>query len=228
MVEKQIQSFCDATGVFQFGFANMSEKTGQLAPPYPTAFSFCIAMPNGVMDEITDSPTHTYFSLYRTVNRLIDHVSLRVSILLEAAGHKAFFIPASQSIAVDGHGYQGVFSHRSAALESGIGFIGKNNSIVSPTIGPRLRLGSVLTTYVPSQYNGPLDLSIGCGTCSLCVEACPACALSGTPYSKGIKRELIVDVKVCSTYMHKHFQHIGRGSVCGVCIAICPFGGNAQ
>lgn len=225
MVEKQIQSFCEASGVYQFGYADISEITGQLAPSFPTAISFCIALSNGVMNEIHDAPTHTYFSLYRTVNRHIDQVSLHISTLLERAGFLAYMIPASQSIAVDQKGFQGAFSHRLAAHKSGLGFIGKNNSIVHPSIGPRLRLGTVLTTFIPDAYHKPLSHDVGCGSCSACVDNCPALALKGTPFEPGISREAIVDVNACSHYMHKHFQHIGRGSVCGLCIAICPYGG---
>lgn len=227
MVEKQIQSLCESMGVLQYGFADMENTPQQLAPRFPTALSFAVALVNGVMDEIDQAPTHTYFSLYRTVNRHIDEIGLRLCLLLEREGYKAFFVPASQSISVAGTGYQAAFSHRSAAYGSGIGFIGKNNSIVHPKAGPRLRLGTVLTTFKPEDYNTPLE-NIGCGSCMRCVEACPALALYGTAYSPGTPRDSIVDVATCSQYMHKHFQHIGRGSVCGVCIAACPFGGGRK
>ena len=30
------------------------------------------------------------------------------------------------------------------------------------------------------------------------------------------------DAEKCSRYMKEHFQDIGRGSVCGICIKVCP------
>lgn len=220
MLENQIESYCQSQGVLQVGFADIRH----LQLSYPTAISFAIPMLSGVMNEVTEGPTHTYFSLYRTVNRLIDDVALQLSLLLEANGHVAMLVPASQSVPKNGTGYQATFSHRQSAFLAGLGTIGKNNALIHPTHGPRVRLGTILTTFVPGQYGAPSDVGCLCGGCKICVDACPAKALTGTAFKIGIEREAIVDVRACSQHMHKAYQHIGRGAVCGICLAVCPKG----
>ena len=60
----------------------------------------------------------------------------------------------------------------------------------------------------------------GCGDCEICKNACPAGAIFGElPTTDG---ERNFDAEKCSKYMKEHFQDIGRGSVCGVCIRVCP------
>ena len=51
--------------------------------------------------------------------------------------------------------------------------------------------------------------------------ACPAGAISGKEYAIGMAREDFFDAECCSNFMKKSFQMIGRGAVCGVCMATC-------
>ena len=46
-------------------------------------------------------------------------------------------------------------------------------------------------------------------------------AITGELWRPGDDRSVIVDAKACSDYMKKHFKDIGRGAVCGVCMAVC-------
>jgi epoxyqueuosine reductase QueG len=47
-------------------------------------------------------------------------------------------------------------------------------------------------------------------------------ALTGVEWYEGAAREELVDVQACSDHMNKNYKHIGRGSVCGICIKVCP------
>ena len=58
--------------------------------------------------------------------------------------------------------------------------------------------------------------------CDLCVKACPSGAISGKAFVPGVEREEIFNPALCSEYMKKKFQHIGRGAVCGICMKVCP------
>jgi len=187
------------------------------------SISFGIRLSDAIMEGIRLGPTPEYFHHYRTVNRLIDEISLKITILLQRQGYQALPVAASQSINHrEGDPYQGLFSHRMAATLGGLGWIGKNNSLIHPTFGPRLRLGTVLTD-APLVAAKPVTES-QCQNCSLCVDACPALALSGADWQAGGPGDLLVDARACSEHMKHHYQHIGRGAVCGICLAVCPFG----
>lgn len=182
------------------------------------AISVVLHLSDAVIDQISGAPTHTYFHHYRTVNAYLDNVMLNLVLFLQNMGFDAAAVPASQSV----EGLQGIFSHKKAAVRAGLGYIGKSALFISHKFGPRVRLGTVFT-------NAPLTLKNEkqedrCGACGLCAANCGALAIKNIPYSEGMSREDIFDAKACSDYMKSQFKHIGRGAVCGVCMAVCPKG----
>jgi epoxyqueuosine reductase len=63
---------------------------------------------------------------------------------------------------------------RAGAERSGVGFIGKNTMLITRTHGSWVVLGT-LVTDVELEPTTPLDA--GCGSCTLCIDACPTGAL---------------------------------------------------
>ena len=115
------------------------------------------------------------------------------------------------------------------AQEAGIGWIGKHTNIVSTDFGSWLLLGEILTT-VPFDFDEPaMDL---CGTCSLCIQACPTGAIV-EPY--------LLDAERCISYLTIEYRgdmdelpielrkKIGnRIFGCDDCLDICPYNINAK
>ena len=222
-MKKQIYNIANRYGVDILGFGNIEQFVLPQYNELKTAISFAVRLSDSIMDHVVDKPTHEYFHIYRSANRLIDDLAFQIVLLLQKNGHKAIPIAASQSINTGGeNSYRGLFSHRLAATRAGIGWIGKSNSIITFEYGPRVRLGTVLTN-LEVEYDQPIEKSF-CGDCNLCIERCPALALSGAEWFPGIPREEIVDVRACSNHMKDNYEAIGRGSVCGLCISHCPVG----
>jgi len=63
---------------------------------------------------------------------------------------------------------------REGAARSGVGFYGKNTLLITRTHGSWVVLGT-LVTDVELETTPPLDLD--CGSCRLCIDACPTGAL---------------------------------------------------
>jgi len=63
---------------------------------------------------------------------------------------------------------------REAAARSGVGFYGKNTLLITKRYGSWVVLGT-LVTAAELEPTSPLDLD--CGSCTLCIEACPTGAL---------------------------------------------------
>ncbi|MCS1351713.1 tRNA epoxyqueuosine(34) reductase QueG [Mechercharimyces sp. CAU 1602] len=77
---------------------------------------------------------------------------------------------ATSEIMVD----TGVLSDRAVAERAGIGWSGKNTSILSPHLGSWIYLGEMVTDiYLPPDQ--PVTQS--CGECTACMDACPTGAL---------------------------------------------------
>ena len=68
----------------------------------------------------------------------------------------------------------GELADRAVAERAGIGWSGKNCSIITPEFGSYVYLGEMITT-IPFEPDQPIEDQ--CGTCNKCLEACPTGAL---------------------------------------------------
>ena len=216
MLEQEIKSFLLSKGVSDVGFACVDNSdTGDLK----YAISIVVRLSDAIIEEIDGAPTPTYFNHYRSVNAFIDRMLLETGLFLQSKGYNYITVAASQSM--PGTPFNGRYSHKEAARKAGLGGIGKNSLFIHKDYGTRVRLGTIFTDC-PLEGEGEFTDNI-CTGCDKCVKACPSGAISGKSYEIGIKREEIFSPAVCSEYMKKAFQHIGRGAVCGICIKVCPY-----
>lgn len=210
-----IEKFLKERFVSDIGFAKCEDTPFE---GLENAVSLVFRLSDAVVDGITDSPTHTYFHHYRTMNTYIDSVSLQLVMMLQEKGYMAAAIPASQSI----EGLQALYSHKKAAIRAGLGSIGKSALFISEKYGPRVRLGTVFTNApVMAVCEKQKDI---CKNCDICARACKAMAIKNISYCENMAREDFFDAKACSDYMKDKFKNIGRGAVCGVCMRVCPKG----
>jgi len=107
------------------------------------------------------------------------------------------------------------------AKDAGLGEIGRMGLLMTPRLGPRVRLG-VLTTDLPLIVDPPIwDPTVidFCEQCQKCALGCPAQAIpfdDRRNYEDGSLRWKI-DSEKCYTYWTK------VGTDCGRCMAVCPY-----
>ncbi len=116
------------------------------------------------------------------------------------------------------------FSFKYAAVNAGLGWIGKNDVVITPKYGPRVRLSAVL---IKAQFTyGRKILKSQCPEdCRKCVDACPYKALHNVQWDSSSFRNDIIDYKLCNEKRSLFAAALGRKSACGLCMAACPFGG---
>ncbi|MCM3725500.1 tRNA epoxyqueuosine(34) reductase QueG [Neobacillus cucumis] len=68
----------------------------------------------------------------------------------------------------------GELSDRAVAERAGIGWSGKNCSIITPEFGSYVYLGEMITN-IPFEADTPIEDN--CGSCTMCLDACPTGAL---------------------------------------------------
>ena len=107
------------------------------------------------------------------------------------------------------------------AQRAGIGWIGKHTNVITQDIGSWVFLGEILTTV---EFETDTPATDHCGTCSLCIEACPTRAII-EPY--------VVDSGRCLSYLTIEHRGPIAGDVvndfdnwiygCDVCQDVCPW-----
>jgi epoxyqueuosine reductase QueG len=154
-------------------------------------------------------PTRHYLHHYRMVNWLLDNATLKLSIAIQNQGYNALPIPASQI--VDWEKQTAHLSHKMIAIRAGIGWIGRNNLLVHPDYGSKIRIATVLTD-MPLDTDKPLEQD--CGECRKCIEICPVKAIknSHTEWNKSACLEKL-------KYFAKA-HNVGQ-YICGLCVKVC-------
>ena len=143
---------------------------------------------------------------YAHLHEELDNLAWKVSAFLEERGFNAIPIPSAVPVEMmERGGVLGDISHRHAAVQAGLGRIGLSHNFLHPQLGPRVRLGSVLTT-APLVPDEPLNEELCLGEkCRKCMESCPGKAIYNDRF----------EVKACLSVMHKYnlyglLKHIGK------------------
>ena len=106
------------------------------------------------------------------------------------------------------------------ARDAGLGEIGRMGLLMTPNLGPRVRI-SVVTTDLPLIIDKPMNghsVNDFCTICKKCADACPSQAISFEPMQDiaGVTRWQI-DQEKCFTLW------CILGTDCGRCISVCPY-----
>lgn len=106
-----------------------------------------------------------------------------------------------------------------AAVDAGLGEIGRLGLLITPTHGPRVRLAAV-TTDLPLVTDRPRAFGAQdfCRICRKCADCCPGRAIPG-----GERHEVNGYLKwQCSQEdCYRYWRRTGTD--CGLCIAVCPY-----
>lgn len=109
---------------------------------------------------------------------------------------------------------------REVAKRCGIGFEGKNHSIITKKYGGMVFLGYILTNAAADSYS--TTCADGCGACRRCIEACPGNAIR----EKGFEYEKCISyLTQCKDNLtEEQMRILGRCIYgCDVCQRVCPY-----
>ena len=133
----------------------------------------------------------------------------------------------AEAYALPYHARRGGIFLKDAAVLAGLGVIGRNNLLITPQYGPRVRL-KALWLNLPLQCTGPMLGFAPCDGCHApCIQACPRDAFhSGSYQSHRCRRQMRQDetdkVMVPSPLMGAPARSITV--YCRRCELACPVG----
>jgi epoxyqueuosine reductase len=232
MLNRSIERIAKRQEISVVGFADLSPYEndlvafgGEIVGGYPFGISIGIALPNDIVDGLSNRNNPNNASLYHLhayeiINSRLDFATSLISSFLYRSGYRALPIPAAKR--TDMENAIPTASHKMVAHIAGLGWIGKNCLLITPEYGPRIRISSILTNAPLLATNNPVEQR--CNTCRACVEICPVTAIKGRDYQFGEAREERFDFRKCQSYFEELRKDTSKKAVCGMCLYICPFG----
>jgi epoxyqueuosine reductase len=147
-------------------------------------------------------PRYTWHDAYAVLRERLDALGRRLG------GRYRVLVDANQHV------------DREAAARSGVGFYGKNTLLITRRLGSWVVLGTLVTDV---EVDSTPPLGIDCGSCTLCIDACPTDALdeAGT-----------LDATRCLSYWTQSSEPVPLeyraelGDVvygCDICQDVCPW-----
>jgi epoxyqueuosine reductase len=145
---------------------------------------------------------YTWYDAYAVLRERLDELGRRLG------GEYRVLVDANQHV------------DREAAVRSGVGFYGKNTMLITRKHGSWVVLGTLITT---ADVESTAPLQLDCGSCTLCIDACPTGALDEPG---------IVDATRCLSYWTQAPEPIPEGYRaeldaqvygCDICQDVCPW-----
>jgi len=167
-------------------------------------------------------PRYTWWDAYSELRERLDELGRRMNDL---AGKAAETSQTASQATPQGGEYRVLVDanqhvDREAAARSGVGFYGKNTMLITRRHGSWVVLGTLVTT---AELEATPALDAGCGSCTLCIDACPTDALEEAG---------VLDATRCLSYWtqsadpfpEEYREALGdRVYGCDICQDVCPW-----
>ncbi len=214
----RLQEFLDQNRQGQMHYLEDAHKRTHPQALLPEAKSVIVIAVNYYRDVPATPKDHGRFARYaygRDYHKVIKKILKQLEAFITQNHPQAVCKPCVDSTPL---------LEKSYAVRAGLGFIGKNTTLITKEFGSYVLLGELLTTLelTPDQ---PLQEKLGtCGTCTRCIDACP---------TKAITAAQQMDATRCISYLTIETKdpipqefHTQMGNMifgCDICQEVCPY-----
>ncbi|MDP2951934.1 MAG: 4Fe-4S double cluster binding domain-containing protein [Chloroflexota bacterium] len=150
------------------------QRPSELLPRAQSVVVMALHVPRGA---VASPNLRLYRYSTNVVEQTLSSIAHRMTYLLEEKGYQAIAVPPD--VPLDMQRPTGLvpdLSHKKAAEAAGLGRMGRSTLLLTRRFGPRVRLISVVTE-APLEADPTAEMD-PCRDCFLCVQACPASALT--------------------------------------------------
>ena len=207
-IEQQLRN--EKVDIIHFVDISMLDRKQNRGLPF--AILIGVAINPHFLEMVCNTPDyiHTLDDEYAQTESRVGMIADQLANHLISRGYKALSQSDNGLMAENAFDFDtktSALPHKTIAVLSGIGYIGKSNLFITEEFGSAQCLGSVLTdaplTVAKNNIQQPK-----CNRCTICSNICPQNALHGVCWGTNVSRDEIVDVYNCAT--------------CLKCLAYCP------
>lgn len=216
MLEQELRNLLEKNKDILYGFAG-TEGTDYNSQ-YPS--TLVMAIPYDFQETIENYTEEKFDQGINSAKKQIEDIHCEIEEILKKRGISYWIPPVAQENETE---LLAKFSFKFAAVKAGIGWIGKNDVVVTKKYGPRIRLSAILIDS-KFEYGLPYTRSECPEDCVACVEACPCNALKNKIWTVDSKRAEIIDYQKCNRMRSAFIEKLGRKNACGLCMVACPMG----
>ena len=216
IIEKNIRNVFLKYPEVIYGFTDIAYS--EYANTYQSAFVF--AVPYGEQLTIETYSEVKFEKGIQDAKKVLEEILAQLQKMLDKYHVKYYVPPAAQNNEVD---LTAPFSFKFAAVNAGLGWIGKNDVVITKQYGPRVRLSAILIDE-KFVYGNKILKSHCPENCKKCVDVCPHKAIHNVQWNINSLRNDIIDYRLCNEKRSIYLKTHGRKNACGLCMAACPFG----
>lgn len=194
-------------------FVDVSKLQYEQNKGLPNAILFGLSLSPGYLREVANTPDYVraridskrgfdddeFYLTEMKTGDLSDHIAE----ILISKGYKAYSQSDGNQEATNN--FDGIYGktplpHKTLAVMAGIGWIGRNNLLITPEYGCGLCLGVILTD-IPLDTTESQIMESKCGNCRTCLAVCDVNTLTGCDWNRSVTREDMINVYGCTTCM---------------------------
>ena len=216
MVEKDIRNIFLKYPEVIYGFTDIAYS--EYANTYKSALVF--AVPYGEQLTMETYSEVKFEQGILDAKKVLEEILAQLLKMLDEYNVKYYVPPVAQNDEVN---LTVPFSFKFAAVNAGLGWIGKNDVVITKQYGPRVRLSAILINE-QFVYGNKIITSNCPENCKKCVDVCPHKALHNVQWNINSLRNDIIDYRLCNEKRSIYLKTHGRKNACGLCMAACPFG----
>ena len=205
---KDLVEYANTLNVSHVGYAKLPPKYvfQDMAVLYENAIVLAMEMDKERMDK---APSYDTMIMVMETYDELGIAANKIAKFLREQGYGAHA----------GHPLGGMALYPPLGQMAGFGFHGRHGLIITPELGPRIRLTAVFTSIENLPYQESKEhewVREFCDSCKLCLKKCPKKAILETPIPRKAGMITYVDHTKCFPYFAEFYG-------CSVCIKVCPF-----
>lgn len=189
-----LEAGADDAGFVEIGRPALDNERGDILAAYPRTRTIICLVVHLNPENMRSQARHISSDEFHHATDAVSTVGRNILRRLNALGVRGTIEPADFPMDMGRlPGKMWNVSHKTMAVESGLGHMGLNRLVIHPQFGTFMRLTSVLINADLDGYGSPLAQSL-CDRCGLCLAVCPVGA---------IHREAPFDFMACMTHAYR-------------------------